>query len=64
MIINGKPVVLPAAISLSELLEQRGYKANLVAVELNGHIVKRSTYASTMLTNVDKLEIVSFVGGG
>ena len=64
MIINGKPVALPAAISLSELLEQRGYKANLVAVELNGHIVKRSTYASTMLTNVDKLEIVSFVGGG
>ncbi len=64
MIINGKPVVLPAAISLSELLEQRGYKANLVAVELNGHIVKRSTYASTMLTDVDKLEIVSFVGGG
>lgn len=64
MIINGKPVALPAAISLSELIEQRGYKANLVAVELNGHIVKRSTYASTMLTNVDKLEIVSFVGGG
>ena len=64
MIINGKPVALPAAISLIELLEQRGYKANLVAVELNGHIVKRSTYASTMLTDVDKLEIVSFVGGG
>lgn len=64
MIINGKPVALPAAISLSELLEQRGFKANLVAVELNGHIVKRSTYASTMLTDVDKLEIVSFVGGG
>ena len=51
MIINGKPVALPAAISLSELLEQRGYKANLVAVELNGHIVKRSTYSSTMLTD-------------
>ena len=64
MIINGKPVALPAAISLSELLEQRGYKANLVAVELKGHIVKRSTYASTMLTDADKLEIVSFVGGG
>ena len=64
MIINGKPVALPAAISLSELLEQRGYKANLVSVELNGHIVKRSTYSSTMLTDADKLEIVSFVGGG
>ena len=64
MIINGKPVVLPATISLSELLEQRGYKANLVAVELNGHIVKRSTYASTMLTDADQIEIVSFVGGG
>ncbi|MGM9570561.1 MAG: sulfur carrier protein ThiS [Phascolarctobacterium sp.] len=64
MIINGKQIVLQAPISLSELLEQQGYRANMVAVELNGCIVKRCAYADTMLNDADKLEIVSFVGGG
>ena len=51
-------------MSLQELLQEQGYRSNLVAVELNGAIVKRSEYGSTMLTAEDKLEIVSFVGGG
>ncbi len=64
MLINGTQYTLPAELSLSELLEQQGYKAAQVAVERNGCIVRRSDYASTRLTDADKLEIVSFVGGG
>lgn len=64
MIINGKNESLERNMTLAELLEQLGYRQNLVAVELNGQIVKRAEYVSTMLTDSDKLEIVSFVGGG
>ena len=64
MQINGQEYVLTKVMSLQELLEEQGYRSNLVAVELNGAIVKRSEYGSTMLTAEDKLEIVSFVGGG
>ncbi|MDY4920666.1 MAG: sulfur carrier protein ThiS [Phascolarctobacterium sp.] len=64
MIINGKNESLERNMTLAELLEQLGYRQNLVAVELNGQIVKRAEYVSTMITVSDKLEIVSFVGGG
>ena len=64
MRINGQEYALTKVMSLQELLQEQGYRSNLVAVELNGAIVKRSEYDSTMLTAEDKLEIVSFVGGG
>ena len=64
MQINGQEYALTKVMSLQELLEEQGYRSNLVAVELNGAIVKRSEYGSTILTAEDKLEIVSFVGGG
>ena len=64
MRINGQEYALTKVMSLQELLQEQGYRSNLVAVELNGAIVKRSEYGSTMLTAEDKLEIVSFVGGG
>ena len=64
MLINGQEYQLAKPLSLEQLLQTQGYRTNLVAVERNGAIVKRSEYASTMLTDADKLEIVSFVGGG
>ncbi len=64
MQINGQEYALTKVMSLQELLQEQGYRSNLVAVELNGAIVKCSEYGSTMLTAEDKLEIVSFVGGG
>ena len=64
MLINGQAYALAEPLSLEQLLLKEGYRTSLVAVELNGAIVKRSEYGSTMLTAADRLEIVSFVGGG
>lgn len=64
MLINGEEKSLACPTALSELLTQLGYRAELVAVELNGTIVKQADFSSTTITDADKLEIVSFVGGG
>ena len=64
MLINGEEKFLACPTALSELLTQLGYRAELVAVELNGTIVKQADFGSTTITDTDKLEIVSFVGGG
>lgn len=64
MLINGKEKVLACPTTLSELLTQLGYRAAFVAVELNGNIIKQADFGSTTITDADKLEIVSFVGGG
>lgn len=64
MLINGEEKSLACPTALSELLTQIGYRAELVAVELNGNIIKQADFSSTTITDADKLEIVSFVGGG
>ena len=64
MLINGEEKSLACPTALSELLTQLGYRAELVAVELNCTIIKQADFGSTTITNADKLEIVSFVGGG
>lgn len=64
MLINGEEKALAYPTALSELLMQLGYRAELVAVELNGNIIKQANFGSTTITDADKLEIVSFVGGG
>jgi len=64
MKVNGETIILLEKTSLIELLQRNGYSSDKIAVELNGEIVPRSRYASVILTDADKLEIVSFVGGG
>lgn len=64
MLINGEEKTLARPAVLSELLTQLGYRPQLVAVELNGAIIKQAEFSTTTITDADKLEIVSFVGGG
>ena len=64
MKVNGQQEFLEEAISLAELLVAKGYASSKVAVELNGRIVSRTEYVSTILQDADVLEIVCFVGGG
>lgn len=64
MLINGEEKALGCPIALSKLLTQLDHRTAFVAVELNGNIIKQADFGSTTITDADKLEIVSFVGGG
>jgi sulfur carrier protein len=54
----------PLPLSLQGLIQQLGMKLDRVAVELNRDIVPRESWATTTLSDGDRLEIVHFVGGG
>ena len=49
---------------LEALLENLGYKPQLVVVELNGEIINPKVWISTKINNGDCLEVVTIVGGG
>jgi len=55
---------LAAPVPLDRLIEALGLKADRIAVEHNGEIAPRTTWAQVTVENGDKLEIVHFVGGG
>ncbi|MCI6042000.1 sulfur carrier protein ThiS [bacterium] len=62
--VNGKSIGLSENITVSEYLKQNQYRPERIAIELNGSILPKSAYNSTILKDGDVMEIVSFVGGG
>ena len=64
LLINGEERELAAGLTLADLLADLNMKPDRVAVERNGEIVPRNQWASTILGEHDRLEIVHFVGGG
>ena len=61
--VNGTEIDI-AGKTLTEYLETTNYDMKRIATELNGDIVPKATYAETVLSDGDSIEIVSFVGGG
>lgn len=64
MQLNGKTITAAPALTLAQLLKQRGFDGSRVAVELNGSIVSRDDFGKVYLQDSDTLEVVQFVGGG
>ena len=62
--VNGKEIALESQLTVMEYLEQNKYQLSRVAVEMNGDILPKSRYSEVMLKDGDRLEVVSFVGGG
>ncbi len=61
--INGEKVDV-AGKSLAAYLQEAGFDAKRVAVELNLEIVPLKDFEKTILKDGDSLEIVRFVQGG
>ena len=64
IILNGADIAVPEATTIAQLVEQQGLANKRIAIEINETIVPRSTHASTVLHNGDRVEIVHAIGGG
>jgi thiamine biosynthesis protein ThiS len=62
--LNGKPEKRPAGSTITDLLTERSLMDRLVVVEVNGQIVPRALFSSTVFNAGDTVEMVHFVGGG
>ena len=64
VIINGNEETIEAGITLAELLRRRNAEPKRVAVEVNRELVVRGEHDGTVIREGDRIEIVTFVGGG
>lgn len=64
IILNGAPLNIENTYKISDLLEQQGYDGKLIAVAVNNEFLPKSTYASTIIQENDKIEIVAPMQGG
>ena len=65
LIVNGKNTDITDALTETELLSKEDVKMpQMVSVELNGQILKRSAFETTRLKDDDKVEFLYYMGGG
>ena len=65
IVVNGKEVTSEDGLTVNELLvEQEVKMPDMVSVEVNGQILKRSNFETTVLKEGDKVEFLYFMGGG
>ncbi|MEQ1532889.1 MAG: sulfur carrier protein ThiS [Sideroxydans sp.] len=62
--INGVSRQFQTNITVVSFIEEMGLTGKRIALERNGEIVPRSTFASQTLAEGDQLEVVVAVGGG
>jgi sulfur carrier protein len=64
VVVNGDPRTVAAGATITALLEELGLGGRRVAVERNQAVVPRARHGETTLAEGDRLELVTFVGGG
>jgi sulfur carrier protein len=64
IVFNGEPTELPAGMSVADVLRQLNVVPQRVAVEVNLEVVPRSQIDTFQLSDGDRLEVVTLVGGG
>ena len=65
IVVNGKDLNGQDGLTVSELLiEQKVKMPEMVSVELNGQILRKTEFETTALKDDDKVEFLYFMGGG
>ena len=65
IVVNGKKSDMTDSLTVSGLLVQEDVKMpEMVSVELNGQILKRSEFETTKLNDDDQVEFLYYMGGG
>ncbi len=65
LVVNGKETNITDGLTVSQLLVQEKVKMpDMVSVELNGQILRRTKFEETILKDDDKVEFLYYMGGG
>jgi sulfur carrier protein len=62
--LNGEKVSLPEPLTIIDLLAEKEYQNEKVALAINGSFVPRSQYGETIVNDNDEVDVIQAVGGG
>ena len=62
--VNGEARDVPEGTSVAGLLRDMGFDVTRIAVEIDGSICPKARLPDVELVDGNRLEVVSFVGGG
>ena len=62
--LNGRIISIKTNNSIFDLLKKYNLSNKKVAIEHNGIIIPKINYKKKFLKNKDRVEVVTFIGGG
>ena len=62
--LNGKKITVKSKFTIIDLLIKYNLNNKKIAIEYNGTIIPKSKYKKKFLKNNDRIEVVTFIGGG
>ncbi len=62
--INGKKFLIKPKMTLKDVITKYKIPEKKVAIEINERIVNKQNLQKIKIKNLDKIEIVHFIGGG
>ena len=64
LIVNGVKYSVPQTATPAELVDHLGLTGKKIALERNGAVIPRSQFTESLFQELDKVEIITAVGGG
>ena len=61
---NNSEVIDQEKLTVSRLLEIRNFTFKMLIVKINGHLVKKSEYATTEIKEGDDVMVLHLISGG
>lgn len=62
--INGQQKEIAATSSLKDIVDDFSHNTPKVVAELNEEIIRTEQWSNRLISEGDKIELISFVGGG
>jgi sulfur carrier protein len=62
--VNGKPAEVPGDATVADLIRLVGLDRTACAAEVNQELVPRRSHETARLSEGDRIELVTLVGGG
>jgi sulfur carrier protein len=64
--VNGAPRSLPEGTTIAQLVAELGHdpSGRGIAVALNGEVAPRASWAGTVVSDGDRVEVLAAIGGG
>ena len=64
VVVNGENRSVAPDLTIAALLAELGIRGDAVAVELNLQVLPRDRHGDVRVRDGDRIEVVTFVGGG
>ena len=62
--INGQEYLIDAIVTVTQILEYFDYGELFFVLECNGHVCIKENWDNTYVKNMDKIEVITIMGGG